>query len=129
MTKIIDTKKAPAAIGPYIQGIDLGNMVITSGQLPVDPITGQFPSTIAEQTRRSLDNIKAIIEEAGLKVSDIVKTMVFMHDLNEFSEMNKVYEDFFKEHQANFPARSCVQVARIPKDAKIEIEVIAVRKF
>ncbi|CAK7192578.1 2-iminobutanoate/2-iminopropanoate deaminase [Commensalibacter sp. Nvir] len=128
MTKVIDTKKAPAAIGPYVQAVDLGSLVITSGQLPVDPVSGEFPQSIADQTRRSLDNVKAIIEEAGLSVSNIVKTTVFMKDLKEFAEMNSVYQDFFNEHKASFPARSCIEVARIPKDAKIEIEVIAVRK-
>ncbi|AZP26257.1 RidA family protein [Morganella morganii] len=127
MTKIIVTKNAPSAIGPYVQGVDFGCMTITSGQIPVNPQTGIVPDSISAQTRQSLENVKAIISEAGLKVSDIVKTTVFVTDLNQFSEMNSTYESFFNEYNAVFPARSCVEVARLPKDVKIEIEVIAVR--
>ena len=111
MSRTIATENAPAAIGPYVQAVDLGNMVITSGQIPVDP-----------------NNVKAIIEAAGLKVGDIVKTTVFVKDLNDFATVNATYEAFFTEHNATFPARSCVEVARLPKDVKIEIEAIAVRR-
>lgn len=129
MTKIIHTEKAPAAIGPYVQAVDLGNMVFTSGQIPVNPQTGEVPADIVKQARQSLDNVKAIIEQAGLTVADIVKTTVFVKDLNDFAAVNAEYEAFFQENQhPNFPARSCVEVARLPKDVGIEIEAIAVRK-
>ncbi len=129
MTKVLHTESAPAAIGPYVQGVDLGNMVMTSGQIPVNPITGEVPEAIAEQARQSLDNVKAVIESSGLSVTDIVKMTVFVKDLNDFGAVNEVYGAFFDEHKvANYPARSCVEVARLPKDVLIEIEAIAVRK-
>ncbi|MCT8346669.1 2-iminobutanoate/2-iminopropanoate deaminase [Photorhabdus temperata] len=128
MSYEINTEKAPAAIGPYVQGVDLGSMVITSGQIPVNPETGDVAEDIAAQARQSLENVKAIVEKAGLTVGDIVKTTVFVKDLNDFGTVNATYEAFFKEHNAAFPARSCVEVARLPKDVKIEIEAIAVRK-
>ncbi len=118
----------PAAIGPYVQGVDLGSMIITSGQIPVDPATGAVAEDVAAQARQSLENVKAIVEAAGLQVGDIVKTTVFVKDLNDFATVNATYEAFFTEHQASFPARSCVEVARLPKDVKIEIEAIAVRR-
>ena len=109
MTKIIHTEKAPAAIGPYVQAVDLGNLVLTSGQIPVNPATGEVPKDIVAQARQSLENVKAIIEQAGLKVGDIVKTTVFVKDLNDFAAVNAEYEKFFKENNhPNFPARSCV---------------------
>lgn len=129
MTKIIHSDKAPAAIGPYVQAVDLGNLVLTSGQIPVNPVTGEVPSDIVEQARQSLENVKAIVEQAGLKVADIVKTTVFVKNLNHFAAVNAEYERFFKENQhPSFPARSCVEVARLPKDVGVEIEAIAVRK-
>ena len=128
MSKTIATENAPAAIGPYVQGVDLGNMIITSGQIPVNPKTGEVPADVTAQARQSLDNVKAIVEAAGLKVGDIVKTTVFVKDLNDFATVNATYEAFFTEHNATFPARSCVEVARLPKDVKIEIEAIAVRR-
>jgi len=128
MSREISTEKAPAAIGPYVQGVDLGSMIITSGQIPVDPKTGAVADDVAAQARQSLENVQAIVEEAGLKVSDIVKTTVFVKDLNDFATVNAAYEAFFSEHGAPFPARSCVEVARLPKDVKIEIEAIAVRR-
>ncbi|MDR9892556.1 RidA family protein [Pseudenterobacter timonensis] len=123
---IVNTSDAPAAIGPYVQAVNLGSMVITSGQLPVNPATGEMPADIAEQARQSLANVKAIVEAAGLGVNNIVKTTVFVKDLNNFAAINAEYEAFFKEHNAAFPARSCVEVARLPKDAGVEIEAIAV---
>ncbi|GAA0470497.1 MULTISPECIES: RidA family protein [Tatumella] len=128
MSRVISTEKAPAAIGPYVQAVDLGNMVITSGQIPVDPKTGEVADDVAAQTRQSLANVQAIIEQAGLSVGDIVKTTVFVKDLNDFATVNATYEAFFTENNAGFPARSCVEVARLPKDVKIEIEAIAVRR-
>ena len=128
MSRSISTEHAPAAIGPYVQGVDLGNMILTSGQIPVNPKNGQIPEDIIAQTRQSLENVQAIVEAAGLKVSDIVKTTVFVKDLQDFATVNATYEAFFNQHQAPFPARSCVEVARLPKDVKIEIEAIAVRR-
>lgn len=125
MYKILETAAAPQAIGPYIQGVQFGNMVITSGQLPVDPATGEMPSDIRQQTQQSLENVLAIIKDAGLTACNIVKTTVFLQDMNHFPEVNSVYERFFLENGTGFPARSCVQVARLPKDADIEIEAIA----
>ncbi|AOM41504.1 2-iminobutanoate/2-iminopropanoate deaminase [Xenorhabdus hominickii] len=127
MSRSIHTENAPAAIGPYVQGVDLGSMVITSGQIPVDPKTGTIPEEVTAQARQSLENVKAIIEQSGLKVADIVKTTVFVKDLNDFNAVNEIYKAFFTEHNAPFPARSCVEVARLPKDVKIEIEAIAIR--
>ncbi|PWC10983.1 2-iminobutanoate/2-iminopropanoate deaminase [Brenneria corticis] len=128
MSRSISTEQAPAAIGPYVQGVDLGSLIFTSGQIPVDPKTGLVADDITAQTRQSLKNLQAIVEAAGLQVSDIVKTTVFVKDLNDFTTLNAAYEAFFTEHNAPFPARSCVEVARLPKDVKIEIEAIAVRR-
>ncbi|EOE7094683.1 2-iminobutanoate/2-iminopropanoate deaminase [Serratia marcescens] len=128
MSRNISTELAPAAIGPYVQGVDLGSMIITSGQIPVDPKTGAVADDVAAQARQSLENVKAIVEATGLSVADIVKTTVFVKDLNDFATVNAAYETFFTEHSAPFPARSCVEVARLPKDVKIEIEAIAVRR-
>ena len=123
MKKVISTTKAPAAIGPYSQAIQVGNLVYTSGQIPIDPATGVFvEGGIKEQTRQSLLNVKAILEEAGLTMSDVVKTTVFMDDMNEFADMNTVYAEFFAEP---YPARSAVAVKTLPKGALVEIEVIA----
>jgi 2-iminobutanoate/2-iminopropanoate deaminase len=122
--KAIQTDKAPAAIGPYSQAIDLGNVVYTSGQIPVNPETGEIPATIQEQTTQALQNAKAVLEAAGLSMDNVVKTLVFLSDLGEFAAMNEVYASFFRQP---YPARSCVQVAAIPKGAKVEIECIAVR--
>jgi len=125
MKQIIATNNAPAAIGPYSQGIDAGAFVITSGQLPVDPATGAFvPGGIAEQTRQSLLNVQAVLAQAGLTMEHVVKTTVFLKDMNDFAAMNAVYATFFPN---NPPARSAVEVARLPKDAMLEIEAIAVR--
>ena len=121
--KVISTKKAPAAIGPYSQAIQVGNLVYTSGQIPIDPSTGAFvEGGIEEQTRQSLTKVKAILEEAGLSMSNVVKTTVFMADMGNFAEMNAVYAEFFTEP---YPARSAVAVKTLPKDALVEIEVVA----
>ena len=121
--KVIITKKAPAAIGPYSQAIRVGNLVYTSGQIPIDPATGAFvEGGIREQTRQSLTNVRAILAEAGLAMSDVVKTTVFMADMNDFAEMNGVYAEFFAEP---YPARSAVAVKTLPKGALVEIEVVA----
>lgn len=123
MKNVISTTKAPAAIGPYSQAIQVGNLVYTSGQLPINPATGLFPEGgIKEQTRQSLINVKSILEEAGLTMSNVVKTTVFMADMNDFADMNSVYADFFTEP---YPARSAVAVKTLPKGALVEIEVVA----
>ena len=123
--KVISTQSAPAAIGPYSQALDLGGMVFVSGQIPVDPATGAMPEDVQDQARQSLANLKAILAEAGLTMADVVKTVVFLADLDDFAAVNEVYAQAFAQP---FPARSCVQVAGIPKGAKVEIECIAVRK-
>ena len=123
MKTVISTEKAPAAIGPYSQGIQAGSLIITSGQLPLDPATGAFPEGIKEQTRQSLTNVKAILEEGGAAMENVIKTTVFLSDMNNFAAMNGVYATFF---EGACPARSAVEVARLPKDALVEIECIAV---
>jgi 2-iminobutanoate/2-iminopropanoate deaminase len=125
MKKIISTEAAPAAIGPYSQGVEANGLLITSGQLPLDPATGKFPEGIAAQTRQSLTNVKAILAAAGTDLDHVLKTTVFLKDMNDFAAMNEVYATFFTE--GSFPARSAVEVARLPKDALVEIEVIAVK--
>ena len=123
MKQALATAQAPAAIGPYSQGIAAGQTVYVSGQLPIDPATGAIPEGIAAQTAQSLKNIQAILAEQGMTLADVVKTTVFLADMNDFAAMNAVYAEFFPEGAC--PARSAVQVARLPKDAKVEIELIA----
>ena len=124
--KAISTKKAPAAIGPYSQAIQVGNLIYTSGQIPIDSSTGAFvEGGIKEQTRQSLTNVKAILEEAGLSMSNVVKTTVFMADMGDFADMNAVYAEFFTEP---YPARSAVAVKTLPKGALVEIEVVAAKE-
>ena len=123
MKKTISTELAPAAIGPYAQAVATDNLVITSGQLPIDPATGAFPEGIEAQTRQSLENVKAILAEAGVGMDRVIKTTVFLSDMNNFGAMNEVYATFFTD--GSYPARSAVEVARLPKDALVEIEVIA----
>ena len=123
MKQVISTPKAPAAIGPYSQAIRVGNLIYTSGQIPINPATGQFvEGGIKEQTRQSLTNVKAILEDAGTSMVNVVKTTVFMADMNDFADMNAVYAEFFTEP---FPARSAVAVKTLPKGALVEIEVVA----
>lgn len=123
MKKIVSTTAAPAAIGPYSQANIIGDFVITSGQLPIDTDTGGFPETIEEQTELSLRNLKAILESAGSSMDHVVKTTVFLSDMNDFMAMNRIYAKFFKE--GAYPSRSAVEVARLPKDSLVEIEAIA----
>ena len=125
MKTIISTDQAPAALGPYSQAIEFNGMVITSGQIPIIPATGTFPEGIREQTRQSLNNVKAILAAAGTDMDHVVKTTVFLSDMNNFGAMNEVYATFFTE--GSYPARSAVEVARLPKDALVEIEVIAAK--
>ncbi|PPI87940.1 reactive intermediate/imine deaminase [Candidatus Pantoea edessiphila] len=128
MFSIINTKNAPIPVGPYIQGIDLGDIVIISGQIPINPVTGKIiDDQIYKQTKQSLENIKAIVKSVGLDVKNIVKTTVFLKNIDEIDLVNSAYKLFFTENQANFPARSCIEVSRLPKDVKIEIEAFAVR--
>ena len=124
--KPIHTEKAPAAIGPYSQAVDSGaGLVFVSGQLPIDPATGAFPEGgVAEQTRQSLINARAILQAAGLDLKNVVKTTVFLADMADFGAMNEVYAQFFA---APFPARSAVAVKDLPKGARVEIECIAAR--
>ena len=123
--KAISTEKAPAAIGPYSQAIESNGMVFVSGQLPIDPETGVFASSdIMGQTRQSLTNVRNILESEGLYLSNVVKTTVFLSDMNNFAAMNEVYSSFFS---SPFPARSAVAVKTLPKDALVEIECIAAR--
>lgn len=122
---IVSTDRAPKAIGPYSQAIDIGNMVFTSGQIPLDPKTMKLvEGDIAVQTKQVFSNLRNVLEAAGLELSNVVKTTVFMADLSAFGEMNGVYEECFGQHK---PARSTVQVAKLPLGAGVEIECIAVR--
>ena len=125
MKTIISTEKAPAAIGPYAQAVEKGGLIFTSGQLPIDPATGTFPEGIGAQTAQSLNNVKAILAAAGVSMDAVLKTTVFLSDMNNFAAMNEVYATFFSE--GCFPARSAIQAARLPKDALVEIEVIAAK--
>lgn len=123
--KPIVTSAAPAAIGPYSQAIEVNGFVYASGQLPIDPATGAFPEGgVQEQTRQSLLNVKAILEEAGLTLANVVKTTVYLADIGDFAAMNEIYSQFFSQP---FPARSAVAVKALPKGALVEVEVIAVR--
>jgi 2-iminobutanoate/2-iminopropanoate deaminase len=123
MREIIATEKAPGAIGPYSQAIKTGGMVYCSGQIPIDPVTGEFVSNdVVEQTEQVLKNLTAVLEAAGSSLANVVKTTVFLADMNDFAAMNEVYGRYFSE---NKPARATVQAARLPRDARVEIECIA----
>lgn len=122
---VISTDKAPAAIGPYSQAIQVGEMIFTSGVIPVVPETGEIVQGIENQARQALSNMKALLESAGRDMSDIIKTTVFIKNMDDFAKVNEVYATFF---EGEYPARSCVEVARLPKDVLIEIEAIAIVK-
>ncbi|MDQ1147402.1 2-iminobutanoate/2-iminopropanoate deaminase [Bacillus sp. SORGH_AS 510] len=122
MQNTISTNSAPSAIGPYSQAIKMGDFLFVSGQLPIHPATNEMPQSVGEQTKQSLENVKAILEAAGSDLQHVVKTTVFIKDMNTFTQINEVYQSYFTE---NYPARSAVEVARLPKDALVEIEVIA----
>lgn len=125
MTKeVINTNNAPEAIGPYSQGVIVGDFVYTSGQIPINPATGVVETDIKVATKQSMENVKAILEAAGTSLENVVKTSIFLKDLNDFAIVNEIYGTYFTE---NPPARSCVQVAKLPKDAVIEIEAIATK--
>lgn len=124
MKEIVTTENAPGAIGPYSQAIKAGGMVFCSGQIPIDPKTGEFVSqVVSEQTEQVLKNLGEVLKAAGTSLDNVVKTTVFLADMNDFVEMNEVYGRFFSE---NKPARATVQAARLPRDAKVEIECIAI---
>jgi len=124
MKKKLNSENAPAAIGPYSQAVENNGIVFVSGQLPINSGKNAIPEGIERQTEQSLNNIKAILESAGYCLGDVVKTTVFLKDMNEFTAMNRIYESFFKEP---YPARAAVEVSRLPKDVSIEIEAIAVK--
>ena len=122
----INTKKAPEALGPYSQAIRIGDLIFTSGQIPIDPITNTLVSGgIVEQATQSLRNLQAVLTEAGSSLSDAVKVTVFVKNMDDFAKLNEVYGSFFTEP---YPARSCVEVARLPKDVLVEIEIVALAK-
>lgn len=122
----VATKSAPAAIGPYSQAVRIGNLVYTSGQIALDPTSGQIvPGGVAEQTTRVLENLKAVLAAAGSDLSRVIKTIVFLKDMNDFAAMNSVYASYLAPAGVVPPARSTVEVARLPKDSLVEIEVIA----
>ena len=123
--EVIFTEKAPKAIGPYSQAQKVGDLLFTSGQIPLNPSTGELVTEIKAATKQSLENIKAILEAAGTSLENVVKTVVYIKNMNDFGDVNEVYGEYFKE---NAPARSCVEVARLPKDALVEIEAIAILK-
>lgn len=125
MKEIISTKKAPAAIGPYSQAVVVGDMIYTSGMIPINPATGELVTgDIKEQAKQAISNLIALLEESGANASTVVKTTVFIKDMNDFAAINEVYASFFTD---NYPARSCVEVARLPKDVLIEIEAVAIK--
>ena len=121
----ISTDRAPGALGPYSQAIDTGLFIFASGQLGLDPVSGELAEGVQEQARVALENVTAVLDAADSSLDQVVKTTVFLQDMNDFAAMNEIYGQFFKEP---YPARSAVQVARLPKDALVEIEVIALKK-
>lgn len=121
---VVAPAKAPKAVGPYSQGIVAGDMIFTSGQLPLNPETNKMPEGIEAQATQSLENVKAVVESAGSNLNKVVKVVIFLKDMNDFGKVNEIYAKYFVK---DCPARSCVQVARLPKDALIEIEAIAVK--
>ena len=126
MKAILSTQNAPQAIGPYSQGIDTGNLLFLSGQIPIEPSKGEIVASDSEgQTRQALENVKAILESGDCTMDQVVKTTVYLKDIADFSKMNDVYKEYFTE--GSYPARSAVQVAALPKDALVEIEIIALK--
>ena len=122
--KIISTDKAPAAIGPYSQAVEVNGLIYTSGMIPVIPDTGEIVKGIEAQARQALTNVKSLLEAAGSGMDKVIKTTVFIKDMNDFAKVNEVYASFFT---GDFPARSCVEVARLPKDVLIEMEAVALK--
>lgn len=124
MKKIISTDKAPAAIGPYSQAIEVNGMIFTSGVIPVNPSTGEIPEGIEAQAEQAIGNLAALLKESGVSTDDVVKTTVFIKEMDDFGKINEIYSKYFTK---DCPTRSCVEVARLPKDVLIEIEAIAVK--
>ena len=124
MKKVISTDKAPAAIGPYSQAIEVNGMVYTSGVIPVNPATGEIPEGSKAQAEQAMKNLSNLLEAAGTDMNQVVKTTVFIKEMNDFGTINDVYKEFFT---ADFPARSCVEVARLPKDVLLEVEAVALK--
>lgn len=124
MKKVISTDKAPAAIGPYSQAIEVNGMIYTSGIIPVVPATGEIPAGIEAQADRAIGNLAALLKEAGTGTENVIKTTVFIKDMNDFAKVNEIYAKYFV---GMYPARSCVEVARLPKDVLIEIEAVAIK--
>lgn len=122
MKEIVKTDKAPGAIGPYSQGVKIGNLIFTSGQIAINPEIGKIPESIEEQTEQVLENIKEILEAGGSNINNVIKTTVFLKNMNDFEKMNSIYGTYFINEK---PARSAIEVSRLPKDVKIEIEAIA----
>ncbi len=122
--EVINAKNAPAAVGPYVHAVKAGDLVFTSGQLGLDPVTGSLPEGVEAQAHQSLKNLGAVLNAAGLSYSDVVKTTVFLDDINDFAAINAIYAEYFT---GETPARSCVEVAKLPKGGLIEIEAIAVK--
>ena len=122
--EVINSVNAPAAVGPYVHAVKVGDFIFTSGQLGIDPVTGNMPEGVVEQAHLSLKNLGAILKEAGMDYSNVIKTTVFLNDMNDFATINAIYAEYFKDEA---PARSCVQVAKLPKGGLIEIEAIAVK--
>ena len=119
--KEIKTNNAPAAIGPYSQAVTVGNLLFTSGQIPIDPATGNIPESVEEQAHQAFTNVKNLIEAAGSSIDNVVKTTVFIKNMEDFAKINEIYATYFTEP---YPARSCVEVARLPKDVLLEVETI-----
>lgn len=126
MQKKVNTSKAPGAIGPYSQAVEIDNLVYTSGQLGICPVSGNLAEGVKAQTKQALENVKAILAEAGLGMENIIKTLVFIQDMNDFGAVNEVYAEYINGDV--LPARSCVEVAKLPKGGLVEIEVIALKK-
>lgn len=124
MKQVISTEKAPAAIGPYSQAIEVNGMVYTSGMIPVNPATGEIPEGVQAQATQALSNLSALLQAAGTSMNNVVKTTVFIKDMNDFATINEIYATFF---DGAFPSRSCVEVARLPKDVLLEVEAVAVK--
>lgn len=124
MKQVISTDKAPAAIGPYSQAIEVNGMVYTSGVIPVDPATGEIPAGVEAQARQAFSNLANLLEAAGTSMAQAVKTTVFIKEMNDFGRINEIYAEYFTKP---YPVRSCVEVARLPKDVLLEIEVIALK--
>ena len=120
--EIISTDKAPAAIGPYVQATKLGEMLFTSGVIPVNPATGEIPSTVEEQARQAFSSLKALVEASGSSIEKVVKTTLFIKNMDDFAKINAIYAEVFAEP---YPCRSCVEVARLPKDVLLEVEAVA----